>query len=506
MIDTLPVSAVVGAALASVIGMCVVGWYPQRVARRSRALVPSRKQSMYLFQNGKVCDVVLGSETPGSVAELLGADWGYLGSYFRDRFPEMPADPPSKTITVEARDATGTFLQFRPEQGGLRVILDAPSPGAAQQHEAALLALEQERSWALMDTCPHPAWLTDQDQQVLWSNPAFEALCQSLGTSELGACPFQIRHLEGDEVGVTTRVSIENKDRQRRWYEVTSERTTHGNAHVATSIDALIEAENAQRVFVQTLAKTFAHLTTGLAVFDKHHKLVLFNPALLDLTGLSVEKLSARPGLTTFFDQLREARILPEPKNYNEWRNGLSDVVAAALDDRYSETWHLPSGLTYSVVGRPHPDGALAFLIEDISAEISLTRRFRAELELFQSVANCFDDAIAVFNRTGVLTFCNDAYKHMWKRDPSTAFAETTIVDATQSWREGCAPALIWTELRDFVLQETERAPWDAKLDLRDGTPLSCVVEPLTGGATMVRFVRKPAIDQTASAKQAAPV
>ena len=62
-------------------------------------------------------------------------------------------------------------------------------------------------------------------------------------------------------------------------------------------------------------------------------------------------------------------------------------MIAAATDGRYQETWSLENGQTYSIRGRPHPDGATAFLIEDITAEVTLTRNFRAELEQSQNSA-----------------------------------------------------------------------------------------------------------------------
>ena len=117
----------------------------------------------------------------------------------------------------------------------------------------------------------------------------------------------------------------------------------------ATCINAVVAAEQAQRNFVQTLAKTFAHLSIGLAIFDRNGQLALFNPALVDLTGLPAHFLSARPTMLSFFDQLRENRRMPEPKNYLNWRQEIADVIAAATDGRYQETWSLETGQTYSV-------------------------------------------------------------------------------------------------------------------------------------------------------------
>lgn len=89
----------------------------------------------------------------------------------------------------------------------------------------------------------------------------------------------------------------------------------------------------------------------------------------------------------------------------------MADLISAAETGQFEETWSLETGQTYRVKGRPHPDGAIAFLLEDISTEVLLTRNFRAELEMGQNLVDTFDDALAVFSHAGVLTFSNKAYE-----------------------------------------------------------------------------------------------
>jgi hypothetical protein len=133
---------------------------------------------------------------------------------------------------------------------------------------------------------------------------------------------------------------------------------------------------------VQAFTKTFAEMPVGLAIFDQQRRLVLFNPALTDLTSLvlvlvlAFEFVSERPSLFEFFNRLRENWVVPEPKNSAAWRAQLSELVASSNDGAYCATWSLVNGLTYQVRGRPHFDGALAFLFEVISAKISVAQKF----------------------------------------------------------------------------------------------------------------------------------
>ena len=56
----------------------------------------------------------------------------------------------------------------------------------------------------------------------------------------------------------------------------------------------------------------------------------------------------------------------------------------------------LPNGLTYRVRGRPHPNGALAFLFENISAEISLTRKFRTKLDGLDTIIQNLEQIVVL--------------------------------------------------------------------------------------------------------------
>jgi PAS domain-containing protein len=140
-----------------------------------------------------------------------------------------------------------------------------------------------------------------------------------------------------------------------------------------------------------------------------------------------------------------------------------------------------PSGPTYRVSGRPHPDGAVAFLVEDISAEVSLTRRFRSELELGQSLLDAVEDAIVVFSSAGVLTMSNTAYRDLWGIDPDSSFVDMTVLDSIRHWQSNCEATPILSEIRDYVLEYTERADWDAPVRTKTGIDLICRVHPVKG-------------------------
>jgi PAS domain-containing protein len=499
--DFLVMAIGAGAASASIAALLILYSLGQRRRQSPHRLTDAREMAL-LFQSGEVVDHTPDATDMFDRTTLTGMGWDEVRETLLPGFPDLPEDIPNTYMAWDSPKVAHAKLTVEPTGRRLHLRLRCNPEGAATLFRAACINDEYELLSELSRNAPDPIWQTDKTGTLIWHNEAYERLCADAGSATKQDCPLDIT-LPSTRSERTTRVSLQNAGKAQRWFEVVSRPVDGGWMHYADCIDNLVNAEMAQRNFVQTLTKTFAHLPIGLAVFDRDRQLVLFNPALVDLTHLPVDFLSARPNLLSFFDHMRENRMMPEPKNYASWRDKLYDVVSAASEDRYCETWNLPSGLTYKITGRPHPDGAVAFLIEDISAEISLTRRFRSELELTQSVLDCFDDSVAVFSRLGVLTFSNAAYRTRWDCDPDSAFAEITIVDATKAWQQACEPSAIWSDLREFVLTLRERRAWDTDLELKAGGILRCTVQPVAAGATMVRFSLLPTVAKQTKPKPA---
>ncbi|WP_299045150.1 PAS-domain containing protein [uncultured Tateyamaria sp.] len=423
-------------------------------------------------------------------------DWQALTSCLNARFPGLPdqdelGQVDRLTLHAAHPDDPATLSLQREDEMTRIEIEDDASGDANTRHALHLLRSELDTLRLAATKAPYPIWIEDDGRHLSWRNAAYEMLEGAVrGNQDNHSTPL-FDFAPGDLSGKSSvRVPVRmDANGTTEWYNVTATQADSATVFHAVDINAVIQAEVAQRNFVQTLAKTFAQLSIGLAIFDRNGQLALFNPALVDLTSLPAEFLSGRPDMLSFFDRLRDNRVMPEPKNYGSWRQEISEMINAASHGSYHETWSLDTGHTYRVSGRPHPDGAIAFLIEDITAEISLTRNFRAELELGQSLMDTFEDALVVFSSAGVLTFCNAAYREMWKLDPDNSFADVTIVDCLQAWQEKCAPDPAWGDMRDFVMKFGERAAWEVDVKHRDLGKLRTQVSPIVSGATVIRFM-----------------
>ena len=158
------------------------------------------------------------------------------------------------------------------------------------------------------------------------------------------------------------------------------------------------------------MSKTFAQLSTGLPIFDRKRTLIHFNPALLDITGLDFEALSLKPDLASFLDTLRTKEFLPEPKDYGDWRDRLALLESTAKKGSYRNIWEPRDGVNYRVTRKPHPDGAIAFLLEDISAETAHAREARAELCLLENALNTVTAPLVIFDGLGAYVRSNSEF------------------------------------------------------------------------------------------------
>jgi PAS domain-containing protein len=470
-------------------------------------------RALFLFKGRdliQTCD--MGETMIQQIQDLSGLDgdaigqddWKLVTLGLLSHFSTLPEDP------VWAEGSGQIWLDPDRSDGSERLLLDwweghirltLIGPGPDRDMQISRSGAGDEAGWLrqAVTGAPYPIWQSDSAGKVLWANTAYRDLVSRFAAQETGTdsgkddpdndAAFFRLPFNPDQESASFRMSVTPAGAAHPyWFDVRSLRLAAGWMNYATDVNAVVNAEIAQRNFVQTLTKTFAQLSIGLAIFDRKRQLALFNPALIDLTALPAEFLSSRPNLLSFFDRLRDQQMMPEPKNYRSWRDQIADLVAAADNGQYRETWSLPSGLTYRISGRPHPDGAVAFLFEDISAEISLTRRFRSQLELGQSVLNTLDQCIAVFSSSGVLAFSNVAYRKMWNIDSDCSFTDISITDAARHWQTGSMPTPVWGDLRDFVVQFGERADWQADVTLRDGRIVQCQVIPMSGGATLVVF------------------
>ncbi|HBZ42535.1 MAG TPA: diguanylate cyclase [Maritimibacter sp.] len=474
----------------------------RRVSALRRVTELERGAITYLFDDETLRDATPSAHELLSTGPKRGTAWSRLVFILEPRFPNLNDWISDLAAHGEmdrmSKDGT-SCLHAEWHDGVARITISTTGAldhlQTPDQHALAAMARELETLRNATDLSPHPAWQQTDDGTIYWCNRAYLDLADTLeGDERTDPKTWPPRNVfEIDAEQETSRTSSRaviapSGSDHRLWFEVKRQNIDSSLFCTATPVDDLVKAETSLSEFVTTLSKTFASLPVGLAIFNRERELAMFNPALLDLTTLPVDFLCAKPALASFLDRLRELQMMPEPKDYKSWRQRVADLVTRARNGTYEENWTLPTGQTYRVTGRPHPDGAVAFLFEDISTEVSHARRFRAEIETGHAALDAVPCGLAVFSTAGVLTLSNSAYGALWGYDPTEPVTEISLVDAIKRWQETTAPSIVWDEVRSFVGHASKRDPQSFRISLNDGRPVQLRLVPLSNGFTMVEF------------------
>lgn len=470
----------------------------QRGLRRAGLFADAQQDLVLLFDGETLLDATAGGRALLAASRSGGSQWQSFLGWAVPRFPRVEEQLGNLAalgrITLVSAEAEGPTLRAEWRGGIMRITLLEPHVDSRGAMVDALtqraLEAELESLRDLTDKIPVPIWREDGRGAVTWGNQAYLSLAMArLPESEAILWPLP-QMIAVDGPGRTSVGLVAG--RAPLWFDCHVAPLPDGRMVFALPADAAVQAEQALGNFVQTLTKTFAQLPIGLAIFDRARRLQLFNPALTDLTGLAPDFLLARPTLFSLLDAMRAAGMLPEPRDYKAWRARLAALEKSAMDGGYEETWALATGQTYRVTGRPHPEGALALLVQDISDETTRARRMRADLELGQSVIDATDEAIAVISSAGQLVMSNTAYASLWGHDPSEALAEQSLAALVEVWRAACAPNGFWALSQAFVAGTTPRHGQSLTARLHDGRLLACRVAPLAAGATLIGFALEP--------------
>lgn len=500
--------------------VALIGWETRRAVPRPSLFAPDQPATAFLFDGDRLLDA-----TP-SARSLLpeGEDGCSLPRLMVRLCPIFPGlrqlveslPKSGQMMITSAPDVIPPLILKGEHLTGLTrlTMIDCATEhrqGTGDSSATAALQHEVMAQRAVLGRAPVLIWREDKLGAVVWANHAYliratELLPQGEDLS------WPLPALFGGQQagsGRTTRVKLQMQA-GAEWFDMVRVPLADEVLCYALAANTAVQAESALREFMQTLTKTFADLPIGLAIFDRSRVLQLFNPALADLTALQPDFLISRPTLSAVLDAMRAKAMIPEPKDYRSWRKQLTKLEEEASMGLFEETWSLPGGQTYRVIGRPHPNGALAFMFEDISHEMTRTRRYRADLELGQSVIDAVEEGVAVFSQGGQLVMSNLAYAQLWNHDPAILLSDAGISSLCRWWRDHSAPSLMWDDATDFVTALGDRVQWEGEARLLDGRLVLCRFRPLSGGATLITFrismveTAGPLSDQFASHRRTA--
>lgn len=400
---------IVGSASLIVLGALAIfaGVWRRSVQLDAASAAPDH-EAIFIFRDGQMIDCSdparkLLNSLDGSTESLRHTSvWTLLRSYLAPRFPglDQALAGLAGTGQFELTSVTGDGLvltaQFHKGVTQLR-LNDTSAEGALLAIDRLsfdALQAEVKTLRAVARHSPALVWKTDSDGQVIWANTLY--IKTLLADTALGELTWPLPALFDTNAHASDQRLSLARDAAMRWFAHTVAPHGEETLHFAFPIDAAVQSEAGRRETLQMLTRTFASLPIGLAMFDTARRLQVFNPALVDLTGMDPAFLTAKPSFEQVLYTLRENRMLPEPKDFQNWRREIIEMEKAAETGQYSEEWCLDSGRTFHVTGHPQPNGAIALFIQDVTTEAALTRSFQGQIEIVHKVLDGLSEGIAV--------------------------------------------------------------------------------------------------------------
>lgn len=329
-------------------------------------------------------------------------------------------------------------------------------------------------------------WVED-DKKVIWSNAVHKTESEIIGQQ---LCAKSLK-LNATDMTINSRAQrvipnvISGGD---RYYEIFCEPGDSTNVYTAICARSAITAEKDRDRFVQTISDSFAHLKVGITVFDKERDLSLFNPAIVEILGLSAMWLAQKPSLKDFLNRLHDKGAMPEPRDFNSWRDQIVDMEQNAQNDNYQDDWHTPNNQVLRVTGRSHPKGAVVFLFEDITQQTQTELAYRSKLERQYQILDILDSGIAIFDAAGRLSIANKQFDEHLQTQLSNRPVSPTIFEISELWQTYFQPSPLWGDIRDFIAHTGARETFSGTVRNAKGLEFEVKTSPLLEGYSMVEI------------------
>jgi signal transduction histidine kinase len=389
-------------------------------------------------------------------------------------------------LTAHSKDGEAIRVRGRAVGGFAAVWLEREASVAADAADFR----------SVLDALPVPVWLRDRALALTWANRAFLA---AIGAADEAAAIAAQVSLEKSERDLASAARAEGHaveakrfavvGGQRRALALTDTPLADGRiAGLAIDVTDLSNAEARLQQHLDAHADTLDKLATAVAIFTRERRLDFYNHAFAKLWALPEEWLDSHPQDEEILDRLREARRLPEQRDYQAWKR--ARLALYDQSERYlpEELWHLPDGNTLRVVAQPHPFGGLTFLYEDVTEKLALESSYNQLIKVQSATLDTLKEGVAVFGPDGRLKLHNAAFARMWQFDPEELAGEPHVQRIADASVKRFGEEAAWQKLVASVSSGSERRRDWGEIERFDRAIVSVSLAPLPDGATLVTF------------------
>ena len=277
----------------------------------------------------------------------------------------------------------------------------------------------------LVEAAPFPMWHRTPDMRLSLVNAAYVRAVDGKSAAEViaqgtelvetvgGLSPESAAQQALSESHAVERMVPATIDGERRTMRVVD--VPLGDAGVAGFAMDQNELEQARvdhRRLEDAQRDLLDRLSAGVARFGSDRTLRFWNQPFMSLFALDQDHLAENPMFERVLDRMREARRLPEHRDFPAWRAERRDWFLSP--DPREENWLLADGTHLRVYAQPLPDGGLLLIFEDRTEQVQLSSARDTLLRVRTATFDNLFESIGVFSSDGRLSLWNSRFRSIW--------------------------------------------------------------------------------------------
>jgi signal transduction histidine kinase len=524
-------AAVVGAVLAFVLIAAVWALYAGLAARAAaRTAYEQNRRLLRFARTSPALPMLVRADGRIEMSPRLAAWLGLEGpveSLARLSQKDSGLDPEDVALLgeqVEAAQRAGqSFRLSLPVRGSERMLLvlgeraseAVETPGSvllwvldATDSQAEVGSLEREADrlraafdalTALIEAAPMPMWYRGPDLRLLMVNTAYVRAVEGRDAEDVVSRGVEL--VDGAGLGgplanaaiardtqepqsAAMPATIAGARRMLRLHDVPL--PTGGIAGFAVDIEELERARGGLKRFAEAQRAMLDRMSAGVAQFGSDRSLVFCNQPFRRLFAMKNEWLADRPEFDRVLERMREARKLPDVRDFPHWKAERREWFTAP--EAVEESWSI--GTTHlRVVAQPLPEGGLLLIFEDQTQQLELQREHGEMQQVRTATLDSLAEAVAVFGK-GRLQLWNRKFRQVWGFEDGFLDGHpqiATIVKAAGGKLVNAARAEIIGDL--IRLAAKDRQQRGSSITFANGRHFDIAAVPLPDGNALVTML-----------------
>jgi signal transduction histidine kinase len=524
-------AAIVGAVLAFVLIAAVWALYAGLAARAAaRTAYEQNRRLLRFARTSPALPMLVRADGRIEMSPRLAAWLGLEGpveSLARLSQKDSGLDPEDVALLgeqVEAAQRAGqSFRLSLPVRGSERMLLvlgeraseAVETPGSvllwvldATDSQAEVGSLEREADrlraafdalTALIEAAPMPMWYRGPDLRLLMVNTAYVRAVEGRDAEDVVSRGVEL--VDGAGLGgplanaaiardtqepqsAAMPATIAGARRMLRLHDVPL--PTGGIAGFAVDIEELERARGGLKRFGEAQRAMLDRMSAGVAQFGSDRSLVFCNQPFRRLFAMKNEWLADRPEFDRVLERMREARKLPDVRDFPHWKAERREWFTAP--EAVEESWSI--GTTHlRVVAQPLPEGGLLLIFEDQTQQLELQREHGEMQQVRTATLDSLAEAVAVFGK-GRLQLWNRKFRQVWGFEDGFLDGHpqiATIVKAAGGKLVNAARAEIIGDL--IRLAAKDRQQRGSSITFANGRHFDIAAVPLPDGNALVTML-----------------